>query len=239
MAVNITHVVQQGENLQLIATQKLGDTSRWYEIATLNNLVYPYIVSSNQDKMANPLHLVCVGDKIKLPEYNTLADLGEDDFGEINRLSGEDSVYDNVLGMDIKMDLSDNLSGRNDQKAWLDQDSQGHMVLGRVIGIDNLKQSLCLRLLTDYGSLPFHPNYGSHLVDMIGKPLNADMVSLLQIEILRVIKTDSRVASANIEAFDVPDGHSFFCLVTVTPTNEQDAFKLFIQREKTGSLAVG
>ena len=238
MAVYKQHTIQAGESLQLIATQKLGDTSRWYEIAQLNHLIYPYIVATPKEKLASPEHLKTRGDKIYLPSENTLDALGTNNFGEINRMSGNDSVYDNTLGMDIKMDMDTPLHGIDDGIAWA-RGETNHVALDRVIGIDNLKQSISFRLLTRYGTLPFHPNYGTHLLDMIGEPLNDDRVELVKIEILRTIKTDSRVNNATITEFEVPDGNSFFCMVDITPLDEDQAFKLFLERAKQGMLQIG
>lgn len=36
------YVVQYGDTLETIAEKKLGDKTRWYEIAQLNNIQSPY-----------------------------------------------------------------------------------------------------------------------------------------------------------------------------------------------------
>lgn len=234
-----THIIQNPENLQMIATQELKDTTRWYELVTLNDLVYPYIVATAQEKLKNPEHLLTYGDRINLPTVNQLKDMlqNPDDYAVNNPFLNKDSVYDDTLGMDIKMTMA-NANPLDDQIAWLTQARTGHLQLKKVTGLNNLKQALAFRLLTRYGTLPLHPTYGSHMLDMIGDKLDKTSLSLISTEILRTIKTDTRVDDVKVNSMSIPDGRSFYMAFTVTPINIQDAFNLYVQRLSNGQPTV-
>lgn len=234
-----THIIQKPENLQMIATMELKDTTRWYELATLNNLVYPYIVPTSQEKLANPDHLLTYGDRISLPTVNQLADMLQDpdDYAVNNPFLNKDSVYDDTLGMDLKMTMA-NANPLDDQIAWLTQLRPGYTQIAKVSGLNNLKQALAFRLLTRYGTLPLHPKYGSRMLDMVGEKLDKTSLSLISTEILRTIRTDTRVDDVKVTSMSIPDGRSFYMAFTVSPINIQDAFNLYVQRLSSGQPTI-
>jgi len=233
MGLYRSHVVVKPETIQAIATQQLNDTSQWHTIVEMNDLYYPYIVPTNAEKMKNPEHLVTYGDRIMIPTLNQLADTSLDTLTKMDR----QDVYDMSLGMDIQLDLG-KPKGIDDRYAYMTKaKNENDVTVAK--GIDNLKQSIRLRLLTRYGTLMYVPMYGSHLLDMLGEKMNADAVEQIKIEIKRTVKTDSRVSDVDITDFLVPDGRSFFCIMTVTPLDEDDAFELFIEKAQDAKIKIG
>lgn len=229
MAYKVTHVIQRGETLQDIATQQLHDVTRWVELKDLNNLVYPYIVDTNEEKIKDPEHLLTWGDLIALPTDNTLDRI---DVNQYSKLEVQEK-YDIAMGMDLGLDFLDD--NAEDNEAFLTP-NKGETDLKVRSGLDNLRQSLRLRLMTRYGSLPYHPNYGTHLLDFVGEKMNPDTVQRIRIELVRTVKTDSRVQEASVDNWKVPDGRNFFGEITVVPRGTKDEFQLFIQLANTGII---
>jgi phage baseplate assembly protein W len=73
--------------------------------------------------------------------------------------------------------------------------SQGSDDLGTVSGRANLGQALILRLLTPRGSLAGlgHPNYGSRLVDLVGRLNNDRSRNLARLYTLQALGEEPRV----------------------------------------------
>ena len=53
MSIYCKHVISQGETLQEIAHYELGDMSKWTDIRDINDLEYPYIVETPEEKLKN------------------------------------------------------------------------------------------------------------------------------------------------------------------------------------------
>ncbi len=68
-----------------------------------------------------------------------------------------------------------------------------HGDLATVEGIDNLKQALIRRILTEKGSLPKHPEYGSQLRTAIGNAIATQVPQFISLEVIRTLKNDPRV----------------------------------------------
>ena len=231
MAYQRTHVISADETIQDIATQQLQDISRWTEIVELNDLVYPYIVSA-KDKLKNPEHLMAIGDIIKLPSINSIRDLSVDTMEP----DGKKIAYDTSLGMDLGL-IIENSTGLDDNIAYLTEE-EDRSDIKTVKGLYNLKQSITMRIFTRIGTLPYHPNYGSHIYDYIGKPLNPDTVALLKIELARATKTDGRVKKASVSEF-YADGNSFFAVLEITPLGETESFEMFVEKAQNGNVRMG
>lgn len=233
LAYYLKHTIKQGENLQIIANKLLGDITKWIDIATLNDLQYPYIVATNQEKLTNLNHLVTYGDQINLPnQLNQVSDLNYDTF---NPVEAKD-IYDSTMGMDIGLEIPYGEDTEDILSMYAQPD--GHDI-GTVTGIQNLKDSIRRRLLTEYGSLLYHPNYGTHLTQMIGEKINSVLEADLKVEILRTIDTDPRVADAQIVDWESAGNNGFICVVSILPHDEETQFEMFIEHANEGSFAVG
>lgn len=216
----------------MISFQCLGSSDDWYSLASLNDLKYPYIVDTNEEKMDNPLHLVSPGDSIKLPTTtDSLDNIKDDTLTSYEK----DSVYDTTLGMDLRLTHQ---AGRNlnEEVAFLTP-SASKKDLATISGIDNLRQSIEMRLLTRHGTYLNHPNYGTYLYDYLGKNVNKSSLQEITTEVLRTITTDNRVKSATITHASI-DGGSLYISVKVDALDFDDALTLFLTKVAGGDLEV-
>lgn len=235
MSVYKHYVIAQGETLQSIAQKLYGDMNRWRDLVDLNDLEYPYIVDTPQEKLNNPDHLLTRGDQLLLPN-------GEQDYRianqnkviESNTPHYQPDYYDNVMGMDIALNVSTDVPLR-EQMGIIESDHGRD--LKRVVGLDNLKQSLINRILTRRGTLLMHPNYGSVLPDMLGKNLNSRMLTDVANELSRTIDTDSRVAKCKVDkallSYDEIMLH-----VLVTPIDYDTSFSIYLYRSQEGQISI-
>lgn len=216
----------------MISFQRLGSSDDWYSLASLNNLRFPYIVNTNDEKMTNPLHLVSPGDTIKLPTTtDSLDNIKDDTLTSYEK----DSVYDTTLGMDLMLTHQ---RGRNlNEKVAFLTPSASKRDLATISGIDNLRQSIEMRLLTRHGTYLNHPDYGTYLYDYLGKNVNKSSLQEITTEVLRTITTDNRVKSATITNASI-DGGSLYISVKIDALDFDDALTLFLTKVAGGDLEV-
>ncbi len=175
------YTVVAGDSLPMIAQRLLEDASRWIEIATLNDLEYPYI-STLEESLENT---VVPGDVISVPILNSLgvSNIGSDtkpSFGNDLLLTSDRGNLSFGWGGDFRTD------------------SYGDLVLA--LNEDSLAQDLMHRLMTPFGSLPYHPEYGSWFLDVIGSKNDTHMADKAVIELLRTFRSDPRVQDViNVE----------------------------------------
>lgn len=216
------HTIQREEKtLQDIATYQLHDITKWKELAKINNLHYPYLVDSVEEKLVDPDHLLMWGDRIKLPIVNSVDRMS---ISTVNEATKE-KIYDMSMGMDIALAYSTEDALR-DHIAYLVADNN-HGDLQTTKGVSNLKQSLSLRLLTAYGTLPYHPTYGSKLNTFIGSSISGETAQDIKNEIIRTCKTDPRVADVAINDFEI-EGTNFWCELSIKPIDVATAFTMFV-----------
>lgn len=83
------------------------------------------------------------------------------------------------------------------QRALSDQKKLRNVVdMGLVGSTDNLGQAVMLRLLTPRGELSelAHPEYGSRLHELIGRPNTPTTLNLMKLYILESLKGEPRIA---------------------------------------------
>lgn len=222
--------IRDGDTLQQIQFRNFGTIDGWYDdLAQLNNLEYPYIVNTSAEKLKNPAHLLTVGDLIKLPSQNDLQSATLDDLS----VYATDNMYDVTMGMDLKVELN---QGQlfDENSAELVPNSK-HTDLDTVKGIETLRQSLFLRLMTRKGTLLMHPNYGSYIPDYIGKPITKDTLADIGVEMQRTITTDDRVEDVSIIASKI-EHQQIFVAVRIKPISAQQAFDIFLYRADDGQF---
>ena len=223
------YVIKKDDTVQSIAFSQLGSTDYWTDLVEQNNLVYPYIVATNADRMKDPEHLLSYGDRMFLPVSNSLADLNLSNVNMYN----QNQIYDVAMGMDLGLDI-DATNGYDESIAKLTSDGQD---LTSVSGVNNLKQSIALRLLTRRGTLLNHPNYGTDLMNYIGENITNETLQLLKVEIKRTVSTDERVSSVDINKAYL-DGPKALIVVEITPISGGEAFKLFVERSENGTVKI-
>ena len=228
------YVIQATDkSIQTIAFKLYKDIEKWRMLVNLNNLEYPYLVDSPQQKMNDPEHLVTHGDTLLLPNDIEVAQQADKNkIIESNTPHYAPHYYDTTLGMDIKLDVGTDVP-LTDQFGVIESNGQD---LERVTGTENLKQSLILRILTRKGTLLMHPNYGSWLTDMLGRPMNNHLLQDATWELQRTILSDTRVKQCTITKARLSYDEMFLD-AEVTPIGYDKAFDLYVYRSQQGEIS--
>lgn len=215
------HTIAYGESIHSIAQRYLGNATRWQEIVILNNLEYPFITTDFGNE--NP-RVRKIGEKIAIPVEETNI--------EVYRSNSQfTEEYDIAFGKDISLFNDSVISHTYDESIGLSGNVQGD--LKTVRGFENLKQSLGLRLSTPLGSLVLHPNFGSRLIDLLGKKMTYENIQKIKIEIERTIRCDRRVEDIEIESTKA-QGDALFVRVKVIPLGFEDVLYMNLQMEEGG-----
>ncbi len=178
-----TKILTQGDTLIGLASSFLGDASKWEEIAILNNLDYPFIVPPDYEPYGEE-SVLRIGQEIHLPvDVKPTSVIEPDKYG------------DGGLGIDIKV-LPNSV-------AFSTIFTEGQIVatngdVQMAVGIDCLKQDILHRLLTPKGSIPWHPDYGSEIPDLIGAKMTPENLEIIQVSAQECIYGDDRIE-------DIPD----------------------------------
>lgn len=165
------YTVRQGDNMQIISQRTLGDSKRWIEIADLNNLIYPFIGSSRSEGVVE------FGDEINIPST--------EDEDEVSLIEDEEGLLDSDILLDYNKFA---ISYANDGEFVVTDGD-----LETVQGVDCLMQDITNRLSTPLGTLPYHPRYGSEIMDMIGNKMDIDWVEKAAVEVSRTLLSDDRI----------------------------------------------
>lgn len=231
------HIVSQGDTIQSISQKYYQDMSRWDEIARFNNLRHPYIVDTLEEKLKNPDHLVVYGDTllIKVSEGEQ-----EDLITDLRTTTEYDKeeLYALSLGKDLDItpvpDVYGNISS-DSEVLELEGNNKGD--LATVRGVDNLKQSLLIRLLTPRGSYMGYPNFGSEVHTFVGRKNNSETATLLNIEIERTLRTDSRVTQAVLNKYAVGN-NEFRTSFKVSTITLEEAFDFVVSVIDDGPIVL-
>lgn len=235
MSIYKHYVIKANEDLRTIAQKLYNDIDQWQTLATLNHLKYPYIVATPEEQMQDPDHLLTWGQVLLLPSSDDIDIANTTLLEDSNTAHYKNYYYDTSLGMDLKLNISTD-SLLTERLGILQNDEDGY-TFERVTGIENLKQSLVLRILTRKGTLLMHPNYGSKLVDLLGQPMNKELLSEVGVELRRTITTDSRVADCTITKSQLTYDE-IFINANITPIDYDTAFDLYLYRSKSGNIAI-
>lgn len=228
------YILKQGDTLQSIAQTLYSDIDEWRMLVNLNHLHYPYIVTTAQQKMNDPEHLLTYGDELLLPnDAQTFNEANQNKIIESNTPHYQPAYYDTVLGTDIKLNISTDVP-LSEQLGVIEANNSD---LETVTGIQNLKQSLINRILTRRGTLLFHPNYGSQLPNMLGKPMNHALLEDACTELSRTITTDTRVAKCKVSK-SLLSYNDIFMNAIVTPIKYAQAFNIYLYRSKNGQFSI-
>jgi hypothetical protein len=234
MARYKTHIIVYGDTPQIIAEREMGDVSQWIKLVSSNNLHYPYIVDTDEEKSVDPNHLVTLGDTIIIPIEKTLADV------DTNRLSKHDKkeLVDIVLGSDLQLDLyqhKEDIHGTDDGILELTGNGKGDIKLAK--GLENIKQMLLLRLLTPKGSLPLHPDYGSDIQEIIGNKNTVETANMLNTTIENCLDADSRILNSALDRYTIDDTY-YTSSWDIKLQSFDTYFKLLIQRDNNNNFTI-
>lgn len=97
-------------------------------------------------------------------------------------------------------------------------------------GVDNLRQAIEIRLLTPRGELAAlgHPDYGSRLPDLIGRPNTETNRNLAKLYVIEALQQEPRVQEiVAVDVMTVPGArHLIRILLSVRPIGEQTPIDL-------------
>lgn len=223
------YYISDGDTLQSIAQIVLGNANQWYDIATYNNLVYPYISEIQQDNVAT------IGDTIIIPISNDANyDMSADSLSDTQKSNL--SAY--VLGKDLSLiDDTSAIESRGTTDEIISLESSGKD-LSIVTGYDNLVQALLVRLNTPVGSLLLHPEYGNNFSDILGQSNTLSNINKLKVGIEQTLRKDSRVSDVKISSTEL-DGDILKINVTITPIGLDEQLQLYLGANSDGIVALG
>ncbi|ANH50500.1 baseplate protein [Staphylococcus phage pSco-10] len=227
------HIVQHEETMQAIAQRYYGDVSYWIDLVEHNNLKYPYIVETDEEKMQDPERLASTGDTIIIPIESDLTDVSAK---EINSRD-KDVLVELALGRDLNITADEkyfNEHGTSDNILAFSTNGNGD--LDTVKGIDNMKQQLQARLLTPRGSLMLHPNYGSDLHNLFGLNI-PEQATLIEMEVLRTLTADNRVKSANLVDWKI-QGNVYSGQFSVEIKSVEESINFVLGQDEEGIFAL-
>ncbi|UQT00069.1 hypothetical protein NGDEOPKE_00120 [Enterococcus phage vB_OCPT_Carl] len=227
------HLIVYGDTMQSIAQKETGSVDNWVKIAEYNDLVYPYIVDTMQEKMSNLEHLATLGDTLFIPDEGNLLD--------INTSSLSQRDMDFLLGLALGKDLdmtSDTAyyenHGTSDEVFAITHNGHGDLKIAS--GADNIKQATISRLMTAKGSLMLHPEYGSDLHLMFGKT-TIEQMKIISIEVCDTVLKDTRVAECVlVNHYIEEDRYVGNYRATLQSTREQ--FEFVVQNDNSGALII-
>lgn len=183
--------VEAGDSLTNLAARFLGDSGLWKVIALFNSLQAPYITEHRLPGT------VCIGDVILIP---TLSRADGNRFSTTTLgVSPEDPGAEQLLGTDFL--LSEASRGRYD---WVVDADHGAVDGKHAVGIENLKQGIRTRSITERGSCPLYPNLGTQR--LVGVGVTAIDLEVVQYRIVEAIQADPRIAGVRRVELTETDG---------------------------------
>lgn len=229
------HEVRYGETMQSISQQHYGATDNWIDLIEFNDLEYPYIVETMEEKKENLEHLVTYGDTLIIPIDSDLTDYN---LYKINKKDQEEMI-ELSFGKDLDMLTGNeeeiNEHGTSDEILGLSADDENKDV--RVAkGIENMKQVLSARLLTARGSLLQHPNYGSDLHLLFGKAV-PEQALLIEQEVMRCLTIDTRVRSVTLDKYSI-QGDVYRGTYIVELQDVEYALRFVLNADSVGIVAL-
>lgn len=178
------HVVGPGDTIQAIGDVYGVD---WTQIAMVNGLVYPYI-NTEPESGDNyiPEGVATIGRSLMIPEGRLIFPVRVND--------GVMDVERYILGADLDIYSyveSDHNVIRIGETGELLDNMKGDLLLAE--GVRNLRQQLVTRLGVPKGTLLLHPEYGSDILQYIGKPITPELLINVKLCIQECLLRDSRV----------------------------------------------
>lgn len=223
------YAIRQGDTIQAIAQNLLGDATQWSSLVSYNKLSYPYINRLDEPKYRIN-NVLQVGDDLIVPVPDVSP---QEEIGLLNS-SQKELVTEYALGRDLSImsDLSD-IQTRGTTDETLSISASGRE-LDIVAGYNNLAQALIMRLNTPKGSLILHPEYGHDMASIIGLPNTQPNVTKLLVAIEKAVRADERVTNVTVNSTKVTEDEVYVTM-EVTPLSFSEQFTLYL---KTGDNSI-
>lgn len=180
----IVHTVGAGDTIQAIGDLYGVD---WTELVVINGLEYPYI---DDDLILNEYEdidsVAKIGSKLVIPT------VGINIPNKVNNSSTEVEKY--AFGCDLDLFTYEetlNHVVNLENEGQLVDDGKGDIKLSE--GIENLRQQLIIRLGTLKGSLLLHPEFGSNILNYIGKKTTQETLVDVSLDVQECLLGDFRV----------------------------------------------
>lgn len=226
------HIVNYGETMQSISQKHFNTPSYWIDLIEHNDLKYPYIVEDEKEKLKNPENLVTYGDTIIIPSEEDLSNVT---LQEINK-KDQETLVELALGRDLNITSDEKFFNKHGTSDEILAFSTDRGDLDVVKGVDNIKQQLQTRLLTPKGSLLMHPDYGSNLHNLFTSN-TIETATLIEMEVIRTLTTDTRVESANIVNWTVK-GNEYQGEYEVNIRSVESSIRLVLGMDDSGIVAL-
>lgn len=228
---------RQGDTIQSISNRVYGNTNSWIEITELNGLDHPYLVPTVEEKMENPEGLRTIGDILLIRIRNVNQLNIEDEIGKL-KVEEKEDIYGQILGRGISI-LPDDTYEKGvtygEEMFMLTPSYRGGLKMES--GLENLKQALVIRLMTQQGTYLNHPTFGSRLQELLGQRVSPLLHAQVLNEIERTLKTDGRVSEVSINDSSIHQGVLTMDVVIV-PKDIEEAYRLLIETQIEGELRV-
>lgn len=193
--------VRRDDTLQTIAWRELGDAARWAELASLNDLLPPYLTGDAALAASSGGRVILYGSKVRVFASTDEADA--------------DAEPDEVYGADVALDAQGFLRA-----------SAGD--LATVTGLSNLAAALTRRIITEHGELLFHASYGSRVRDALGRKNTPARAALAARSARLALVQDSRVHSVGEVRANVT-GDALALDIKVQPITSGPAMSLRVE----------
>ena len=163
----------------------LGDTSKVDDVIKYNGLSYPYITDT--PSYSTPFQkFLTAGDIIYIPVPTEM--ITGDINTKINPQKMQASLYDEVLGRDIRLNKStDATTGVSEFNLMLSPTGDLDVVVGR----ENIVQAIDIKLHTERGEVPLHPGFG--IVPVMGEKGNRTLNFNLYLSLNDTMLSDGRI----------------------------------------------
>lgn len=213
------YTIVAGDTLSMVAQKTLGDATRSMELAIINDLNYPFIVEIWEETTE---------EGVKRPGDTLLIPSGVSPYDPV-----ELPILDDPFGTDLllttdKQNLSFGISGEFETNLYGD--------LKTVSGVTSLKQDLIHRLVTEVGTLPYHPEYGSNILRIIGNKNDSTWRDKAVIEVNRTFRSDHRVADVtNTQVTDLGVGMVISCIIVTSSSSFDLEYTMESEVQANGS----
>jgi len=200
--------VMEGDTLSGLAAKYLGDARKWKYIAVVNGLKPPYVNEQANAPLSggisgqaeNPFsHAVGVGKKIIIPTNQ--ASPKDSRIFPIAGAKPSDSTEIQYLGVDLALESNTNADGKSfelyDIPITVDDGGQDFQVKK---GLENLKQMVLIRIMTEQGTDSLYKRLGlQRVVALSFTPVDFAMT---RFRVVDTLSKDARISSVKLNKFE-------------------------------------